>query len=67
MITVSVNNEQKQLNAHCSVSQALVQWRYTGEKIAVAINGEFVPRGRYDEYVLKASDCIDIVAPIQGG
>ncbi|MBL4826317.1 MAG: sulfur carrier protein ThiS [Spongiibacteraceae bacterium] len=67
MITISVNNEQKQLDTPCSLSFALVQWDYRSEKIAVAINGEFVPRGSYADCVLSANDCIDIVAPIQGG
>lgn len=67
MITVSVNNQLKTVPAASSVSQALSLWDYRGEKIAVAINGEFVPRSRYEQHQLLADDCIDIVTPVQGG
>lgn len=67
MITVSVNNQIKTLPPASSVSEALCLWDYRGEKIAVAINGEFVPRSSYAERQLQANDCIDIVAPVQGG
>lgn len=67
MITVSVNNEAKSVPAECSVSEALSLWDYSSEKIAVAINSEFVPRSLYAERQLQADDCIDIVAPMQGG
>jgi len=67
MITLSVNGESRQVNQDCLLSHALEQWEYSGEMIAVAINGEFVPRGQYQTCRLAENDCIDIVAPIQGG
>ena len=68
MMTVSVNSEQKQIDTPCSIAQALMLWQYRGgAKVAVAVNGEFVPRSEYDRYLLSDNDCIDIVAPIQGG
>lgn len=67
MITVSVNDQAKTIPTASSVSQALSLWDYCDEKIAVAINGEFVPRSGYAEHQLQADDCIDIVAPVQGG
>lgn len=67
MIIVSANNIQKQLVDACVLSEALEQWGYITKQIAVAINGEFVPRSRYGKQVLAESDCIDIVSPIQGG
>lgn len=67
MITVSVNNEQKTIPQGYSVSEALSHWNYSNEKIAVAINSEFVPRSVYAERQLQDHDCLDIVAPVQGG
>ena len=34
---------------------------------AVAHNGEFVPRGAYEDCVIDAGDTIDIVHPTAGG
>lgn len=67
MISLRVNDEEKQLEAACVLSKALVQWSYAEAKVAIAINGEFVPRSHYTERLLQADDCVDIVAPIQGG
>lgn len=67
MINISLNNQPQQLDAPVSLSQALVNWGYGDSKIAVAINGEFVPRSTYSERQLMAGDQIDIVKPVGGG
>lgn len=67
MIELNVNGEMKTLPASLPVEQALAHWGYQGKDIAVAINGDFVPRSRYAEQAVNAQDHIDIVAPIQGG
>lgn len=67
MISISLNNENKQLAADTHLSQALEQWDLANSKIAVAINGEFVPRSSYGERILQAGDLVDIVKPVGGG
>lgn len=67
MISISLNNENKQLAADTRLSQALEQWGLANSKIAVAINGEFVPRSSYGERILQAGDLVDIVKPVGGG
>ena len=67
MIQLHVNGEPRELQKALTVQQALQQWGYSGDSIAVAINGEFVPRSRYEQQQLAERDKVDIVAPIQGG
>ena len=67
MITLSVNNESKTLGPASLLSDALQIWGYGDTKIAVAINGEFVPRSTYAERKLHEGDQIDIVKPVGGG
>lgn len=67
MINISLNNQPHQLDAPVSLGTALVDWGYGDSKIAVAINGEFVPRSTYNERQLVAGDQIDIVKPVGGG
>jgi sulfur carrier protein len=67
MINISLNNEPKQIPKQTPLSDALVQWGFGETKIAVAINGEFVPRSTYSERLLQANDQIDIVKPVGGG
>ena len=66
-IELSVNNESVSLAANTLLSEALQQWSYGDSKIAVAINGEFVPRSTYAERELLNGDQIDIVKPVGGG
>lgn len=67
MIDVFVNGEKRRIDTQIVLTDALQQWGYSCEKIAVAINGEFVARGNYANTIFRANDAIDIVAPVQGG
>ena len=66
-IELSVNNEKTSLTSNTLLSDALLLWGYGDSKIAVAINGEFVPRSTYGERTLFSGDQIDIVKPVGGG
>lgn len=66
-IELSLNNESVSLAANTPLGDALQQWGYGDSKIAVAINGEFVPRSTYAERELRNGDQIDIVKPVGGG
>jgi len=67
MICISLNNEPAELPPDTALSDALEQWDYGEQKIAVALNGEFVPRSRYRDTVLQERDQLDIVKPVGGG
>ena len=67
MINISLNNETEQVAEKTLLSDALVKWGFGETKIAVAINGEFVPRSTYSERQLNDNDQIDIVKPVGGG
>lgn len=70
MIHISVNGEQQVLADGLTLQSALRQWqqqRLIGERYAVAINGEFVPRHDYAGRRLSSGDAIDIVQAVVGG
>ena len=67
MIEMTVNGEIRVLPQPTTLADALTQWGYTCEKVAVAINGEFVARSEYTQRRLQAKDFLDVVAPVQGG
>jgi sulfur carrier protein len=67
MIEVILNGESRALPGATSVSHALQAWGYQCERIAVAINGEFVARTDYAQRLLDERDLVDVVAPMQGG
>ncbi|ROS01618.1 sulfur carrier protein [Sinobacterium caligoides] len=68
MVEIFVNGERKLIDSGIDIGQALLAWGYdTAHKIAVAVNGEFVPRSLYGQRVLIADDRVDVVSPISGG
>lgn len=67
MITVSVNNERKECSREQPLSLLLSQWSFDAEKVAIAVNGDFVPRSQYEYYCLEEGDKVDVLAPVQGG
>lgn len=67
MIVVSLNNERVELPANTPLNEALQQWQYADQPVAVAINSEFIPRAQYPQVVLQNSDQVDVVRPVGGG
>ena len=49
------------------LSEVLVALEYECEKVAVAVNETFVPRGVWESRELKNDDRLDVLAAIQGG
>jgi len=66
-ICLRLNDEDTRLPAGTPLADALQAWHYADRRVAVAINGEFVPRTAYAGRILQDDDCIDIVAPVGGG
>lgn len=60
-------NGQKITAAARNIADALNENGYAGKIVAVARNGEFVPRTAYADTALNDGDALDIVAPMQGG
>ncbi|MBD2857763.1 sulfur carrier protein ThiS [Spongiibacter sp. KMU-158] len=67
MISVSVNNEAKQCANDQPLKGLLGTWGFDDEKVAVAVNEEFVPRSQYSAFTLSDGDRVDVLAPVQGG
>ncbi len=67
MIKVSVNGEIKELQEGLNVSQMIEALNYKTKGFAVAINTTFVSIKSYEKTIIKDSDTIDILAPVQGG
>ncbi|MCK5385263.1 MAG: sulfur carrier protein ThiS [Alphaproteobacteria bacterium] len=67
-ITITLNGDVIKCDGSgMSVTALLEREGLAKKKVAVAINGQFIPRSAYDEHTVKDEDEIDIVAPMQGG
>jgi sulfur carrier protein len=64
---VSVNGQQRLLSAGTTLPDLLEALAVDRRTIAVALNGEVIPRDSYDGRVLRAGDAVEIVRMVGGG
>ena len=62
-----VNGEAHEAAEDLSLQQLLSDLGQPLEAVAVAVNLEVVPRGRYGERVLREGDRIEVVRAVGGG
>ncbi len=64
---IQVNGQRMQLDEQSTADELLLLLGLTQEGIAMAINGEVVPRKKLPEVLLQSGDVIEIVHAVQGG
>ncbi len=62
-----VVNGQTMPTTAATLAALIDELGYGGQKVATALNGEFIPARARAETRLQADDRIEIVAPRQGG
>ena len=67
MINVSVNGKRRELVREVSVSGLLETLDIDPKVVAVAINGEVVPKNQYPKAIVRESDAIEVVRMVGGG
>jgi len=67
MPSVLVNNTPTSIQDECNLQQLITIAGYQNQRIAIALNGEFIPKTQYNDTQLNHNDAIDIVKPIGGG
>jgi sulfur carrier protein len=67
-ITITLNGQTDTYNASTpNITNFLHDKGFADKKVAVAINGQFIPKSSYDEHIINENDDVEIVAPMQGG
>ena len=66
---IVLNGEQQDLGERASVRDAVLASGASeeGRGVAVAIDGEVVPRGRWDDVALADGARVEVVQAVQGG
>ena len=67
MITVVINGSDTELDGPTSLVAYLESKELAERRVAVAINGEIVPRPEYDSIIIREGDRLEIVRPAGGG
>lgn len=66
-ITLFLNSHEVKYSDSLNIAKLLEKQGYADKKIAVAVNGQFIPRSAYEDHILKGGDDVEVVAPMQGG
>ena len=67
MITITLNNEKKQLNDNLTIAQLLELEGVTAVNIAVAVNNAVVAKTDYESSQLSDGDSVLIIKAFYGG
>jgi sulfur carrier protein len=66
-VIVFVNGSERELSSGATVASVVSLLANGDRGVAVAVDGEVVPRGQWSSTVLGEGTRIEVVAPIQGG
>jgi sulfur carrier protein len=68
-MTIVLNGERVELHDGASVADAVIQVGHLAEAagVAVAVDGEVVPRSSWESTELRAGQLVEIVGAVQGG
>lgn len=64
---IIINGEQRDVLDGLTAAQLVEDMAITGQRIAMEVNLEIVPRSGYAEHTFKAGDKVEIVHAVGGG
>jgi sulfur carrier protein len=67
MIKIKINGKDWQIDPQTVVANLLSRFRIKPQVCVVEINGEIVPRGEYNQMLLKEGDQVEVVRFMAGG
>jgi sulfur carrier protein len=66
-IRVTVNGEYRNMPGHATVAHVVNEITGQTRGVAVAVNGDVVPRTRWPQQPVADGDAIEILTAVQGG
>ncbi len=67
MAQILLNGQPFEMIGNYSVAQLLERCELTGQRLAVEINQNIIPRSQFESYFLANNDKVEIVRAIGGG
>jgi sulfur carrier protein len=64
---IIVNGEQRQVPDTYTAAQLVEAMGLSGQRVAMEVNLEIVPRSTYESHVLQPEDRIEVVHAVGGG
>jgi sulfur carrier protein len=66
-LSCTVNGEDTELAPDTTVAGLVERWCPSPRGVAVAVNGEVVPKSTWDDTTVAAGDTVEIVSAAAGG
>ena len=66
-ITLTINGHERKLPAELSLPALLTELGVDRRMVAVAHNGDVIPRATYDDVTVRDGDRIEVVRMVGGG
>ena len=66
-MNIFINGEQTQVPDQLSMGSLIDKLDLAGQRVAVEVNEELVPRSTFGEYRLQENDTVEIIHAVGGG
>ena len=66
-VAIRINGQARELPAPWRVAELVADLGFAGKRVAVEVNGEIVPKSRYEATRLAVDDRVEIVVAVGGG
>lgn len=66
-VAVQVNGQTQHLPEKSTITDLIAMQAVRGQRYAVEVNGDIIPRGDHDAFALQGGEQIEIVQAIGGG
>ncbi|HEY7454494.1 MAG TPA: sulfur carrier protein ThiS [Thermoleophilaceae bacterium] len=67
MTVVTLNGERRELGEPATIATAVEAAGADGRGVAVALDGEVVPRGQWETTEVRAGQQVEVLQAVQGG
>ncbi len=64
---IFVNGQERKLSGELTAAGLIEQMGLTGQRLAMEVNEEIVPRSTFEEHVFQDADRVEIVHAVGGG
>ena len=64
---LQINGEQQKFEGTLTASELILQLGLQGQRIAMEVNQEILPRSQFDQFRLQENDRIEIIHAVGGG
>lgn len=64
---IRVNNRNIDFRENMTIKNLIEDLKYSFPTLIIEVNGEFIPKNRYEKTLIKDGDDIKIIHPIAGG